>query len=177
MVEDELIRLDDNLRRLKVEYEAYFSGGLPRPPRDTLFRVESAIKRLSADQTEMNIGQRYRFTQLAQRYTVYSELWRKRLRETEEGRGRREQAGGPSSLFRMVASDPGAGGDKLNQLFDVWLEARRQTGEPAPQIDSEVFAGFVRSKADELKQRLGCENVEFRVIIEGGRVRLKAARA
>jgi len=175
-VDDDLARLDDNLRRLKVEYEAYFNGGLPHPPRETVFRVESVVKRFTADQSEMNFGQRFRFNQLAQRYTVYNELWRKRLRDLEEGRGRREPASGPSSLFRIIATDPVTEGDKLNQLFDVWLEARRQMGEPAPRIDSDVFAGFIRNKTAEIKQRLGCKSVEFQVIVEGGSVRLKAAR-
>ena len=81
---DYLSRLDNNLRRLKVEYEAYFNGGLPRAPREALFRVQAVVRRFSAEQSEMNYGQRFRFNQLLQRYTVYSELWRKKLRDLEE---------------------------------------------------------------------------------------------
>ena len=35
-VDEEFNKLDDDLRRLKIEYEVYFNGGSPRPPRDTL---------------------------------------------------------------------------------------------------------------------------------------------
>ena len=46
-VDEELNKLDDNIRRLKIEYEAYFNGGAPRAPHDTVFRVESSIKKYS----------------------------------------------------------------------------------------------------------------------------------
>ncbi len=39
--DEELNRLEDNIRRLKIEFEAYFSGGQPRAPHDSVFRVET----------------------------------------------------------------------------------------------------------------------------------------
>jgi len=44
-IEEELDRLEENIRRLKIEYESFFAGGSPRPPRDTVFRVETAMKK------------------------------------------------------------------------------------------------------------------------------------
>jgi hypothetical protein len=175
-IDEELSKLEDSIRRLKIEYEAYFNGGLPRPPRDTLFRVETAIKKLSSDQTEMNFGQRFHFNQLAQKYAVYNDLWRKRLRDLEEGRGRREQLTIPEDLVRVVASDPEAETDKVNQLFEAWVEAKRQTGETVPKVDVGVFAGFIRDKTAEIKQKLGCEKVAFRIRVEEGQVKLRAGR-
>ena len=40
-VEDYLARLEEDIRRLKIEYDVYFSGGTKRPPYDTKMRVES----------------------------------------------------------------------------------------------------------------------------------------
>ncbi|HEY6293108.1 MAG TPA: MXAN_5187 C-terminal domain-containing protein [Terriglobia bacterium] len=178
-IDEELAKLEENLRRLRVEYEAYFNGGLPRAPRDTVFRVETVVKRFSSDQSEMSFGQRFRFNQLAQRYAVYNDLWRKRLRMMEEGREepeRRERLDAPENVFRVVASDPVAEPEKVDQLFGFLMDAKKQMGEPAPPIDPSVFANFIREKTAELKQRLGCERVEFRVSMEDGRVKLKAAR-
>lgn len=182
-IDEELEKLEENIRRLKIEYEAYFNGGLPRAPRDTVFRVETAIKRFSSDQSEMNFGQRFRFNQLAQKYAVYNDLWRKRLRDVEEGRGRREQPAPSQQLAEVVASDPGAESNnpgaesnKVNQLFGAWLEAKRQLGEAVPDVGAGVFAGFIRDKTAEIKQRLGCDKVVFRVRVEGGQVKLRAGR-
>jgi len=174
--DDELNRLDENLRRLKVEYDAYFNGGAPHPPRDTIFRVESVLKRFAADPSGLNFGQRFRLNQFAQRYAVYSELWRKRLRDLEEGRGRREPAARPAGIFLAEAADPAADARGLQRFFEAWLEARRRTGEGAAGVDADAFAGFIREKTAEVRRKLGCESVEFRVAVEGGRVRLKAAR-
>ena len=69
-VDEEFNKLEDDLRRLKIEYEVYFNGGAPRPPHDTLFRVENTIKRYSSDQSKLNFGQRFRFTNLAQKYAI-----------------------------------------------------------------------------------------------------------
>ena len=66
-VDEEFNKLDDDIRRLKIEYEVYFSGGTPRPPHDTLYRVETTIKRYSADQSKLSFGQRFRFTNLVQK--------------------------------------------------------------------------------------------------------------
>ena len=175
-IDEELEKLEESIRRLKIEYEAYFNGGLPRAPRDTLFRVETAIKRFSSDQSEMNFGQRFRFNQLAQKYAVYNDLWRKRLRDVEEGRGRREQPMPSEQLLEVVASDPEAESDKVNQLFGAWVEAKRQLGETVPDVGAGVFAGFIRDKTAEIKQRLGCDKVVFRIRVEGGQVKLRAGR-
>jgi hypothetical protein len=178
-VDEELAKLEDDIRRLKIEYDAYFGGGLPHPPRETLFRVSAGIKKFSNEMAEMNFGQHFRFNQLAQKYAVYSDLWRKRLRNMEEGRGWQPEArpGKATSLFRLVASDPAAEVHKLNQLYDVWVEAKRQAGEQVPDVDPGVFARFICDKTEQIKQRLGCERIEFRVSVEEGRVKLKAARA
>ena len=40
-VEDRLARLEEDIRRLKVEYDIYFNGGSKRAPYDTKLRVES----------------------------------------------------------------------------------------------------------------------------------------
>ena len=85
-VDEEFNKLEDDLRRLKIEYEVYFNGGSPRPPHDTLYRVENTIKRYSSDQSKLNFGQRFRFTSLVQKYAVNSQLWRRKLQEKEEGR-------------------------------------------------------------------------------------------
>jgi phosphoribosylaminoimidazolecarboxamide formyltransferase / IMP cyclohydrolase len=101
-IDEEMARLEDNIRRLKIEYEVYFNGSSKRPPRDTVFRVESALKKFANEASDLSIGQRFKFNQLVQRYAVQNDLWRRKLKEKEEGRERlrepKEEAGAfPSS--------------------------------------------------------------------------------
>jgi hypothetical protein len=181
-VDEELTKLEDDLRRLKIEYEVYFSGGSPRPPRDTLFRVETVIKRYTNDQSNLNFSQRFRFTSLVQKFSVHNQLWRRKLGEKEEGRGqfgarRRELEETGAAAVRVVCSDPEQEPEKVDLLLKAMLDAKRQAGERADNIDPQAFRKFVRDKTKQLKDSLGCEKVQFSVTVEEGKVKFKAAKA
>lgn len=181
-VDEELSKLEDDIRRLKVEYEVYFNGGSPRPPRDTVYRVEYVIKRYTSDQSKLNFSQRFRFTALVQKYAVNSELWRRKLQEKEEGRGRfaaqkRElEEMSTASGVRVVCTDPEKEPEKVDQLLKAMVEAKRQVGERVDNIDPAAFQRFVREKTKQLKDSLGCEKVQFSVTVEDGKVKFKAVK-
>jgi hypothetical protein len=185
-VDEELNKLEDDLRRLKIEYEVYFNGASPRPPRDTLFRVETVIKRYSSDQSKLNFAQRFRFTSLAQKYAVLSQLWRRKLQEKEEGRSlsgpvtraiKRMKIPTADSIMRIVCTDPDAEAEKITQLLEAMKQARVQAGESIRNLDSAAFHQFIKEKTWQMKQRLDCDKVQFSVSIEDGKVKFKAARA
>jgi hypothetical protein len=179
-VDEELSKLDDNIRRLKIEYEAYFSGGQPRAPHDTVFRVESIIKKYS-DAARMNFGQRFKFNQLVQKYAVHNDLWRKKLKEKEEGTGRfarRREIVQPVSdgVVRVTCSDPASEKEKVDQLLKAVVEAKRAVGESVDNLDPMAFARFVGDKTKQIRESLGCEKVQFSVSVEQGKVKLKAVK-
>jgi hypothetical protein len=185
-VDEELNKLEDDLRRLKIEYEVYFNGATPRPPRDTLFRVETMIKRYSSDQSKLNFAQRFRFTSLAQKYAVQSQLWRRKLQEKEEGRSLSGQLTRTiakmkkpmaENTMRIVCTDPDSEAEKITQLLEAMKRARIQAGESIRNLDSAAFHRFIKEKTWQMKQRLDCDKVQFSVSIEGGKVKFKAARA
>ena len=89
--DEELNVLDTQLRRLKIEYEIYFSNPTKRPPTDVEWKVLSLLRKFS-DGGRMNFSQRYRYNEMAQRYAVYSDLWRKKSRIREEGYRRPQDA-------------------------------------------------------------------------------------
>ena len=181
-IDEELTKLEDNIRRLKIEYEAYFSGGAPRAPHDTVFRVESTIKKYS-DGTKMNFGQRFKFNQLVQKYAIHSDLWRKKLKEKEEGRGRfgarrHEVEEKPlDSTVRVTCSDPSSEKEKIDQLLKAVVDAKRQAGESVDNIDPLAFAKFVGDKTRQIRASEGCEKVQFSVSVEEGKVKFKAVKA
>ncbi len=179
-IEEELDKLEENIRRLKIEYESFFAGGSPRPPRDTVFRVETAIKKYNSAIADLNFSQRFRFNQLAQRYVLYNDLWRRKLRESEEGPTARiaprsePQSQTVPGPFRVVCSDPTNESEKVGALLKAYLLAKRETGEASGAVEPELFARFVCDKTRQIKESLGCDKVEFSVRVEAGKVRLKA---
>jgi alkanesulfonate monooxygenase SsuD/methylene tetrahydromethanopterin reductase-like flavin-dependent oxidoreductase (luciferase family) len=89
--DEELNLLDSQLRRLKIEYEIFFSNPAKRPPADIEWKVLALLRKFS-DGGRMNFSQRYRYNEMAQRYAIYSDLWRKKSRIREEGYRRPQDA-------------------------------------------------------------------------------------
>ncbi|HEV2468089.1 MAG TPA: MXAN_5187 C-terminal domain-containing protein [Candidatus Sulfotelmatobacter sp.] len=90
--DEELTLLDSQLRRLKIEYEIFFSNPTKRPPTDIEWKVLSLLRKFSDGGGRMNFSQRYRYNEIAQRYAIYSDLWRKKSRIREEGYRRPQDA-------------------------------------------------------------------------------------
>lgn len=181
-IDEELIRLEDDIRRLKVEYDIYFNGGSPRPPHDTISRVERALKRFADDASKLSFSQRFKFQSLQQKYVLNRDVWQRKLREKEEGRGRfaKEKGEAPTAAgegpVRVICSDPDKEKEKIELLLKAMVDAKRQVGERVDNIDPSTFAKFVRDKTNQIKQTLGCEKVQFSVSIEDGKVKFKAAK-
>jgi hypothetical protein len=84
IIDEELNLLDQQLRRLKIEYEIFFNNPAKRPPTDVEWKVLSLIRKFS-DSPRMSFPQRFRYNEMAQRYAIQSDLWRKKMRIREEG--------------------------------------------------------------------------------------------
>ena len=90
-LDEELTLLETQLRRLKIEYEVYFSNPTKKPPTDVEWKVLSLLRKFS-DGGRMSFQQRFRYNEMAQRYAIYSDLWRKKARIREEGYRRPQDA-------------------------------------------------------------------------------------
>jgi hypothetical protein len=72
-------KLEDDIRRLKIEFDIFFNGAVKRPPLEARARLEAQIKRL-LDNRGLSYAQRYKLNGLVARFTSYRELWRRTLR-------------------------------------------------------------------------------------------------
>jgi len=79
----QLSKLEDDIRKLKIDFDIYFNGSVKRPPLEARARLESQIKRLS-DNRQLTFAQRYQMNALISRFTSYRELWRRTLRSRGE---------------------------------------------------------------------------------------------
>lgn len=180
--DEQLTRLEDDIRRLRVEFDIFFNGGAKRPPYDTKGRVETLLKRLGDDRT-LTFAQRYRYTSLAARYNAFRDLWRRTLQGREEGRDqasaarahmKQEAAPKEVEAVSFVCADAHHEVEVLKNLYNTLVEAKRRCGEPTDDLSFPKFHRLIASKADGLKQQLGCERVRFSVAVEGGHVSFKA---
>ena len=89
--EEELDLLEQQLRRLKIEYEMFFNNPAKRPPADVEWKVLSLLRKFS-DSPRLSFSQRFKYNAMAQRYAIQSDLWRKKMRIREEGYRRPQDA-------------------------------------------------------------------------------------
>jgi len=180
--EEQLTRLEDDIRRLRIEFDIFFNGGSKRPPYDTKGRVETLLKRLGDDRT-LTYAQRYRFNSLAARYNAFRELWRRLMQGREEGRDpvsaaraqvKTEANASPVESVSFVCLDAHREIEVVKNLYTSLLEAKRRCGEPTQDLSFPKFHRLVASKADGLKDQLGCDRVRFSVSVESGHVSFKA---
>ena len=82
-VDQEILRLEDSIRKLKIDFDIFFNGAAKRPPLEARARTEAQIKRISDDRT-LTYSQRYRLTAIVARFTSYRELWRRTLKARGE---------------------------------------------------------------------------------------------
>ena len=175
-IDEELNLLDDSLRRLKIDFDIYFNGGSQRPPTDAQWRVESLMKKFS-DSSKLSFAQRFRYN-AAQRYAVFSDLWRQRVKAREEGPRKtaaevRKEAL-KNAAFRVEWRDPAAEPEKVQKLFEALIEAKKLCGENLDNIAADAFKKFVFQKTAQLRRDFKCEQVQYVVEVEEGQVKLKA---
>lgn len=82
-IDKQISKLEDDIRKLKIDFDIYFNGSVKRPPLEARARLESQIKRMS-DNRAMSFSQRYQLNSLVSRFTSYRELWRRALRSKGE---------------------------------------------------------------------------------------------
>ena len=192
-IAEQLIRLEDDLRRVKIEFDIYLNGGAKRPPYDTKNRIETTLKRL-ADDRSMQFAQRYLYNSLAGRFTAFQNLWRRSMQNREEGRSRHVPRHLQSLLAPPVAapeavaaptenaplshyftcSDAGAEAATVKAMYDSLVAAKRQCGENPDEVPFELFQKVVVNKTQSLRERHHCASVRFSVLVDGGKVNFKA---
>ena len=196
-VDEELAQLEKDIRQLKIEYDMFFGGGRKRPPTEIEWRIEQLVKRYSERGGDMKFNQRFRFSNLAQTYAKYKDIFRKKTAQKEEGKIQRHfgaaakaieaerarshpkpsvaaGAAETSESYRVTCSDPEKETEKVDKLFDAFLKAKQVAGEETAKLSKASFDEFVRKKTKDLQTKKNCRDVEYVVEIVDGQVKLKA---
>jgi hypothetical protein len=82
-IDQQLARLEDEIRKVKIDFDIYLNGASKRPPLEARARLEANFKRI-ADDRNLTYAQRYYFNTLVSRFTSYRELWRRILKTRGE---------------------------------------------------------------------------------------------
>jgi len=76
--------------------------------------------------------------------------------------------------FRVAFSQPESESQKVDQLFQAFVEAKKQAGEETAKLTRAGFNEFVRKKTKDLQSKKNCRDVEYVIETVDGQVKLKA---
>lgn len=184
-IDQQLALLEEDIRKLKIEFDIFFNGGAKRAPYDTKNRVETMIKRLS-DERSLTFAQRYLFNSIMARYTSFKELWRRTMQGREEGAGNRAAAAMRSmqnqedkkaNVNRFVCGDVERDVETTRKIYDALVQAKQKCDK---SVDDLSFSSFQRQLATQIarfRQNNNCKQIQFEVGVDNERVVFKARAA
>jgi len=190
--DDELDKLEEDIRKLKNKYDQFFSGIQKVPPMQERRNIEVFLHELGKQKIRDNT-RRFRFNQLLTRYNQLREMWGRKMREREEGPldfRRRSAALSDSSvpavrteaLVPRVTSPTGdpyvkmterSNGEEVKRLYDQIERENLKLGK-LPSITLDQLQAMVTKQSEIVRSRYNVNAVAFRVDVVDGKVKLKA---
>jgi hypothetical protein len=189
--DDELDKLEEDIRRLKNKYDQFFSGITKVPPSFERTQLEAYIHELSKQKMRDNT-RRFRFNTILSRYNQYREMWARKMREREEGPldFRRRQAamtaqpppppelsspsrGTSGRVDPYVHMTPGSNGEEVRRLYEEIEREHVKMGKHAT-LTLDQLAAMIQKQSEMVREKYHVKTVAFRVETVDGKVKLKA---
>lgn len=173
-----LDRLDAAIRQLETDYRRYFAGDLPLAPEELENQIRATLRRLRNTPAK-RAADGFRLGALEARFNSYAEMFRRRYREREEGR-----AIGRPTTFSAPTSQPTApiyrrdDGVVVDDRADravvraLWEDLSKAGG--AGSMDADALATYLERQTEAIRAKTGRSKVQFRIVEEEGRLKLKA---
>ena len=181
-MEEEIKIVEIKMLQLKLDYEKYFLGTRPTEPAMARAEVQKMMIRFSNTRIP-NTALRFKFNSLNGRYQAFKRQWDSILRQIEAGTYKRhifkadlrdrERGISPDAKAPRVRS--AAGGGVEPELFETYRDAMLATGQDASGLTPAKLQKAIAKQEAAIKKKLGCDRVDFKVVVQDGKVRLKAA--
>ncbi len=145
-VDEEIRQIDTQITKIKIQFDLYFAGSVPKPPTDHRDAVDKHLKKLQFNLK--SAGERFLYNSVLNKFNAYSELWLKQLRVKEEGAHLHPLA---RRHARQAASSAGAAGGSNGSGASAAHHAGRGKGAHRPghpqQADSWRISATGRDEA------------------------------
>lgn len=178
-VAEDLDQFEQLLGELIIKYEQYFLGIEKREPLRLFGQVERISQRFNSSGIT-NSMQRFRNNCLMARFNTYRQYWTRINRLIEEGKYSRDR-------FKMKIHErdkiiePAARPEpekpverEIDRVYHQYLEARTACHLPTEGVNPAIIAAAMEKQRPLIMERYQCTRVEFRVVIEEGKPKIKA---
>jgi hypothetical protein len=193
--QEQISGLEEILRKLKSQYDQFFAGSRNLPPSEERKRFDRAMRELAKGRIRDN-AVRFRYNNLVNKWTMYQELWNRRMREKEEGplqyqrriealeraaetlaaragesgeADARVTTGEGQSYVRVTDSSNGA---EIEALHQEIVRVSAETGQKAASLGQ--VSTMIDTQMSRLRERYGDRAIGFRVEVVEGKIKLKA---
>ncbi|MCG8590155.1 MAG: hypothetical protein MJE66_12760 [Proteobacteria bacterium] len=177
-VDEDLRILDAKIKQVKLEYDQYFLGTRPREPSQLRAEIQKQVTILTQTPFQ-NTALRFRFNSLCSRFQVFKRQWDETLRKIEQGTYQRQVfRANLHERERGLAPPPSArkgGAGQQEGLFEAYKEAAQACGQNVAGLTPQKLQAVVAKQEKAIRERYGVDQVKFRVVVQEGRVKLKAA--
>ena len=179
-IAEDLIILESRLKELITSYDQYFIGLDKREPIKQLEELEKLIRRYATTPIN-NTMYKHRYNNLVARFNTYRQHWNRIVREIEEGRYSRDRFkatlhNNKTVSFKVSASDmePPDRQKDLERVYAELVEARRTCHLPIDGMSRKQLEETLEKQRPVLTQKLGTSDIQFRVVVENGKPKIKA---
>jgi len=174
---EDIARLERDLRDLIIRYEQYFFGIEKREPLQLLEEVERCARRYQ-NVNIPNTMQKFKYNSLVATLSVHRQKWTRINRLIEEGKFKRDRfkrsLTPPQGGERTPPAAAGAPKGSLERIFQEYRAASEACNLPVENLSRERIAAAIARQKPALMEKHRCSDVEFVVVIEGGKPHLKA---
>ena len=177
-IREDLFELEEELKKLIIEYEKFFLGLEKREPLTLLARVEKMVRQYSNTPIN-NTMMKFKYTTLVAKLSTYKQQWNKINQQIENGTYSRER-------FKMAMHKRGVVESKkqapeqeappreMEMLHRQYMAARAACKLPDKEIPIDTIRSLVEKQKPLILAKHKCRDVEFKVVIEDGSPKIKA---
>jgi len=173
---EDISLFEQSLHDLITKYEQYFLGLEKREPLKLLDEVErSARKYLNVN--IVNTMLKFKYNSLVASFSTHKQKWSRINRLIEDGKYSRDRFKmamhldkGPAKHSAREAADS----LDVEIVYQQYIEARKACNLPTKNITPEMIASAINKQKPAISTKYNCDRVEFRVVIEEGKPKIKA---
>jgi hypothetical protein len=161
-----------SLKELIIKYEQYFIGLEKREPLKLLEEVERLARRYNTAAVS-NTMLLFRYNSAKSRLVSYRQYWTRINRLIDEGKYSRDrfkmqrnQASGPQPVAVTAES-------QVDQVYREFTEACRLCNVTTSNITKDAISATLEKHRTAIREKYNCGDLEFRVLVEDGKPKIK----
>lgn len=169
-----LAQLEKDLKELEIAHEKYFLGTEKRLPEQERQKFTLRLRKMNnhyIPQTDL----RYKLQGLASRYNSYCGYWDRIQRLIDEGKYERHtsriQRHSQEQTKTEGLAKPAPSLDPVDSLYQELVDAHQSCQLRPPNRDQ--VASFLAKQEAAIKERFGDQRVDFVVVTEAGKPKIK----